>query len=345
VPNVLFRCDGGPGIGIGHLMRCRSLAAAFAALGWRHRFAVTRETVGLLRDSDPIIVPPGIDGAHAVAEAGAAIGVVCLVVDHYGLDARFESAARGKASIVLVIDDLADRRHDCDLLVDPNPERVAADYAGRTNGATRFLLGPQYALLRPEFADHRPARARQSRRRAERLLITLGGADPHNASQRLLEALPRLADSALKTLLVVGPANPHRKTLAALAPSLGVEIVVDPPDLAGLMLDADFAVSSASTSFWELACLGVPALVVVTADNQRAVARAAANAGAALVLGESNRLDPRDLTTAITALAADPERRQRMSDAGRKLVDGKGAERVAAAVARIISAQPQEICS
>jgi UDP-2,4-diacetamido-2,4,6-trideoxy-beta-L-altropyranose hydrolase len=326
-------------------MRCRSLAAAFAALGWRHRFAVTRQTAPWLSNGDPIIVPPGIDGAHAVAQAVTAIGVICLVVDHYGLDATFESAARGKASMMLVIDDLADRQHDCDLLVDPNPERVAADYAGRTNGATRFLLGPQYALLRPEFAARRPARVRPPRQPAERLLITLGGADPHNVSQRLLEALPRLGDSGLKTVLVIGPANPHRETLAALAPSLGVEIVVDPPDLVGLMLDADLAVSSASTSFWELACLGVPALVVVTADNQRAVALAAANAGAALVLGESNRLDPRDLTTAITALAADPERRQRMSDAGRKLVDGKGAERVAAAVARIISAQPQEICS
>ena len=341
MPNVLFRCDGSPGIGIGHLMRCRSLAAAFAALGWRHRFAVTRETAAFLSRSIQ-------SSCHLASMAPtrspkrAAMGVDCLVVDHYGLDARFESAGGSNALIVLVIDDLADRPHDCDLLIDPNPERVAADYAGRTGRATRFLLGPQYALLRPEFPARRPARVRPPRQPAKQLLITLGGADPDNVSQRLLEALPH---ASFKAVLVVGPANPHRETLAALAPSRGVEIAFDPPDLAGLMLDADLAITAASTSFWELACLGVPALIVVIADNQRAVARAAGNAGAAFVLGESDHLDPRDLTTAITALAADPERRQRMSDAGRKLVDGKGAERVAAAVARIISAQPQEICS
>jgi UDP-2,4-diacetamido-2,4,6-trideoxy-beta-L-altropyranose hydrolase len=345
MPAVLLRCDGGSGIGMGHLMRCRALAAAFAGLGWRHSFAVTRETAPLLADSNAIIVPPGVDGAHAVAEAGAANKVDCLVVDHYGLDAMFESAARGKASIVLVIDDLADRPHDCDLLVDPNPERVAADYAGLTGGTTRFLLGSQYALLRPEFADRHPAEARPPRRRAERLLITLGGADPDNVSQRLLEALPHLGGAPLKTVLVVGPANPHRETLAALAPAPSVEVAVDPPDLAGLMLDTDIAITAGSTSFWELACLGVPALIVVIADNQRAVARAAENAGAALVLGESNHLDPRNLAAAIAALAADPDRRQRMSESGRNLVDGRGAARVADAVAKINAAQPQEICS
>jgi UDP-2,4-diacetamido-2,4,6-trideoxy-beta-L-altropyranose hydrolase len=345
MPAVLLRCDGGPGIGMGHLMRCRALAAAFAGLGWRYLFGVTRETAPLLADGNAIIVPPGVDGAHAVAEAGAANKVDCLVVDHYGLDATFETAARGKASIVVVIDDLADRPHDCDLLVDPNPERVAEDYAGLTGGTTRFLLGPQYALLRPEFAERRPARARPPRRQAERLLITLGGADQHNISHRVLEALPRLEGAPLKTVLVVGPANPHRETLAAQASWPGLEIVVDPPDLAGLMIEADLAITGGSTSFWELACLGVPALIVVIADNQRAIARAAENAGATLVLGEHDHLDPRKLAAAITALSADPKRRHRMSEAGRNLVDGRGAVRVADAVASIKAAQAQEICS
>jgi UDP-2,4-diacetamido-2,4,6-trideoxy-beta-L-altropyranose hydrolase len=345
VPNVLLRCDGGPGIGVGHLMRCRSLAAAFAALGWRHWFAVSRETAALFAERATIIVPSGVVGARAVAEAVAANKVDCLVVDHYGLDAKFETAARGKAPIVLVIDDLADRPHDCDLLVDPNPERVAADYAGRTGSTTRLLLGPQYALLRPEFAERRPLRARSPRRQAERLLIMLGGADPHNISQRLLKTLPQLGGAPLKTVLVVGPANPHREALAALAPAPGIEVAVDPPDLAGLMLDADLAITTGSTSFWELACLGVPALIIVIADNQRAVARAAENAGAALVLGESDHLDPRSLAAAVAALAADPQRRQRMRQAGRNLVDGRGADRVADTVDKINAAQPLEIRS
>jgi UDP-2,4-diacetamido-2,4,6-trideoxy-beta-L-altropyranose hydrolase len=323
-------------------MRCRALAAALARLGWRHWFAVTGETAALIDDGNAIIVPPGVDGARAVAEAVGTYNVDCLVVDHYGLDAAFETAARGKAWSVLVIDDLADRPHECDLLVDPNPERVAADYAGLTGRTTRFLLGPQYALLRSEFAERRPARIRAPRCQAERLLITLGGADPENISQRVLEALPRLRDAAMKTVLVIGPANPHREALSAVAPALGVEVAVDPPDLASLMRDADMAITTGSTTLWELACLGVPALIVVIADNQRAVARAAENAGAALIVGESAHLDPRNLADVFTALAADPERRRRMSEAGRSIVDGKGVMRVADAVVQINPAQAQE---
>jgi UDP-2,4-diacetamido-2,4,6-trideoxy-beta-L-altropyranose hydrolase len=343
MPSVLLRCDGGPAIGMGHLMRCRALAAAFAEIGWRHRFAVTRETTALVRDNDTVIVPAGLDGARAVAEAVAAHDVACLVVDHYGLDARFETAARGSASTVVVIDDLADRPHMCDLLVDANPERVAADYAVPAGAATRFLLGTRYALLRPEFARRRPARPWSARPHAEHLLITLGGADRDNVSQRVLEALPSIERRRLKTVLVVGPASPHRQRLAAIAPA-AVEIVADPPDIAGLMQAADLAVATPSTTFWELACLRVPALLVVTADNQRAIARAADNAGAAIVLGEARHLDARKLAATITALAADPERRQRMREAGRSLVDGRGAARVADAVATMHAAPAQETC-
>jgi UDP-2,4-diacetamido-2,4,6-trideoxy-beta-L-altropyranose hydrolase len=345
MPTVLLRCDGSPEIGMGHLMRCRALAAAFAALGWRHRFAVTGESAALLAESDPIVVPAGLDGACAVAQAVTANKVDCLVVDHYGLEGRFEAAARGSAGTLLVIDDLADRPHACDLLADANPERVAADYAHLTDAGTRLLLGPRYALLRGEFARRRPATPRRARPVAERLLITLGGVDWDNASQWVLETLPHVEGPPLNTLLVVGPANPHRQVLAALAPALGVEIAVDPPDLAGLMLAADIAIAAPSTSFWELACLGVPALLLMTADNQRLVARAAENAGTAIVLGENHHVDARKLAAAVTALAADPARRQRLSDAGRNLVDGSGAARVADAVAAIHAAQTQETCS
>src|SRR5262249_10333784 len=155
-------------------------------------------------------------------------------------------------------------------------------------------------------------------------LITLGGADPDNVSQHVLEALAHLGNVTIKTVLVVGPANPHRDKLAVLASSLGVELAIDPPDLAALMVEADMAITTGSTSFWELACLGVPALIIVIADNQRAIAHAAENAGAAVVLGEGDHLDPRALAGTVTALAANPERRQQMSEAGRSLVDGKG---------------------
>jgi UDP-2,4-diacetamido-2,4,6-trideoxy-beta-L-altropyranose hydrolase len=207
-----------------------------------------------------------------------------------------------------------------------------------------LLLGPRYALLRDEFIERRRADAHTTRHYAQRLLISLGGADPDNVSQRVIEALSHLGDVAIKTVLVVGPANPHREKLAVLASSRGVELAIDPPDLAGLMVEADMAITTGSTSFWELACLGVPTLIIVIADNQRAVARAAENAGAAIVLGEGDHLVPRTVAAAIAALAAHPDRRKQMREAGRTLVDGKGARRVAEAIANITSAQTQETC-
>ena len=182
------------------------------------------------------------------------------------------------------------------------------------------------------------------RPRADRLLITLGGVDRDNVSQKVLGALAYIEGPPLKTVLVVGPANPHRQRLTAIVPA-SVEIVVDPPDITGLMLAADLAIATPSTSFWELACLGVPALLLVTADNQRAVARAAENAGAAVVLGESHQLDTRKLAAALTTLAANPAGQQRLSEAGRNLVDGRGAARVADAVATAIGVKQPEICS
>ena len=340
MPAVLFRCDGGPELGMGHLMRCRALAAEFAALGWNCAFAVTKATAALLADATTIVVPAGLDGARAVAESTTPFD--CLVVDHYGLDANFETAARGRTPVVLVIDDLADRPHACDVLIDPNPGRTEADYAGLVPRHARFLLGPQYALLRREFVERRPAEERPPRRQAGRLLITFGGADPDNMSERALQALQHLSPTTIQTTLVIGPANRHRERLTALANRLGVQVAIDPPDLAALMLQADMAIASASTSCWELACLGVPGLLVVTADNQRPTARAAQQAGTAVVLGGSDHLDAQSLAAAIASLASDEASRGGMSAAGRKLVDGRGAARVATAVAELVAAKQQE---
>jgi UDP-2,4-diacetamido-2,4,6-trideoxy-beta-L-altropyranose hydrolase len=349
VANALFRCDGGPHIGLGHVVRCRALAAAFETLGWRCWFAMTRETARLLAVADAIVVPAGIAGAPAVNAAVTARKVDCLVVDHYRLDATFERAARGGARLVLAIDDLADRRHDCDLVVDPNPERTAGDYARHVGRGTQFLLGPRHALLRPQFAERRAPRPRAPRRNARRLLITLGGADPENLSARVLAALPSVPGEAPSALLVVGPAHRQHKRLVIQAAAQGVDLVIDPPDMADVMAQADMAVTAGGTSCWELACLGIPMLLIVTADNQRGVARALAAAGAALVLGDSHHLDGHTIADAIGALAGDRELRRRMALAGRKLVDGRGANRVAGVVAktiaaRAVAAREQEIC-
>jgi UDP-2,4-diacetamido-2,4,6-trideoxy-beta-L-altropyranose hydrolase len=344
MPAVLFRCDGGPELGIGHLVRCRALAAAFDALGWRSAFAVSRETATYVSGLAVVIVPPGVEGAGAVAAATYAEKFDSLIVDHYGLDAAFETAARGNAALVMAIDDLANRPHHCDVLLDANPERTVSDYRRLVEGS-HLLLGLKHALLRPEFAQRRPAVARAPRRRIERLLVVLGGSDPGLATEHMLQALPGLCGIAAHVTLVIGPANPRRGTLASKARSLGASAVVDPPNLLELMMNADMAITSGSTTCLELACLGVPALILVTVENQRALARAVSRAGAGQLLGECRDVAPEQIVGAAAALDQDEALRGRMGDAGRNLVDGQGSRRVAGFIADMLSVKQREMHS
>ena len=215
-----------------------------------------------------------------------------------------------------------------------------ADYSLLSRAGTQFLVGPDYVLLRPEFLARRPAQVKPSPSRLRRFLITLGGADPENFSGRVLEALRHSEQVAEQALLVIGPANPFRDRLVAEAAEIGADWVVDPPDLPALMAEADIAVTAAGVTCWELICLGVPLVVLLTAENQRAVARAVHEVG--IVLDKSESRDPARIARALSNLAADPELRGRMAIRARELVDGRGAERVAAAVERLVAARQEK---
>ena len=343
MPHALFRVDGGPEIGIGHVMRCRALQAAFVSLGWSCWTAMTTSSAELFGDSQTITVAAGTAGALEVAKAIEQTRIDCLVVDHYALDVEFEQAAHSPGTTVVVIDDLADRRHDCDLLLDTGPEREASDYAQLTKPTVQFLLGPRYALLRPEFAGLHN-RSLTPPPIGRRLLITLGGADPDNVSERVLDALSQV-HGMIDAVLAIGPANPSRERLMARAYAAGLEVVADAPNLVALMAEADMAVAAGGTTCWELACLGVPTLLIIIAKNQRAVARAMQNVGAAMIIGDSTEFDRDKVAASIGQLANDRTRRAQMSAAGRGLIDGLGASRVAHAVAAVVAARQMEMHS
>jgi UDP-2,4-diacetamido-2,4,6-trideoxy-beta-L-altropyranose hydrolase len=334
MPTALLRCDGGPNLGIGHVMRCRALAAAFREQGWTSAFAMTQASAKLFSSDDPIIVDHGVSGAAATRIAMIERDAGCLVIDHYGLDAEFERQVANAGALILAIDDLANRRHDCDLLVDTNPARTAADYAAYAAG-TQLLLGARYALLRPEFAELRRAPADIVRGAPRRLLAVLGGADPDNVSALVLGAVPQLRTAGLEVTLIVGGANPRQVELVGRGRALGADVLCDPPNAVALMAGADIAISGAGTTCLEFACLGIPAVALILADNQRSVAKALADTGTARVLDATRSLESRELADIVVALAAAQDARRRMSEAGQALIDGKGAARVAAEAVRL----------
>ncbi|MEA1052748.1 UDP-2,4-diacetamido-2,4,6-trideoxy-beta-L-altropyranose hydrolase [Lamprobacter modestohalophilus] len=287
-----------------------------------------------------------------------------LIVDHYALDATWEQRLRPAIVRILAIDDLANRRHDCDLLLDQNlaPE-AEARYAGLLPASAQCLLGPSYALLRPEYAATRQGLARchctspnpgavaaqgdepdpLEQQPVRRVLIFFGGTDPDDLSGRALEALSALALSALFVDLVIGANNPHRERLTALAQRRGNTQLHSPrPHLADLMAEADLAIGAGGTTTWERCCLGLPSLVISIAENQRPTCAALADAGLIDYLGHQEAIGSERLRLALQTLIAEPARRQRLATASAEHVDGQGVPRVIQAMQAAVSMRREE---
>jgi len=253
-----------------------------------------------------------------------------LVVDHYGLDAEWERRLRPYVERMMVIDDLADRHHECDLLLDQNLGRKPAEYVGLVPDKCQLLIGPQYALLRPEFAALREySLQRRKEPHLKRLLVTMGGVDQSNATGKVLEALkecPLPADCQIT--VVMGVRAPWLESVRSLAATLPwrTEVLVDVTDMARLMADSDLAIGAAGSTSWERCCLGLPTLMLVLADNQLAGANALHKIGAALSLGDPAAL-PQTLASALRSLLAGRLMIE-MSHVACTITDGQGSSRV-----------------
>lgn len=323
-PLALFRCDASLAIGGGHAMRCLTLAAALEEGGWRTLFACASGS----EDTVPALAAKRrIDPTAPIAERAT-----LAVIDHYGLDARDERRFRDHAGRILVIDDLADRPHDCDYLLDQTAGRSASDYLGKVPAACRLLLGSDFALLRPEFAQARAAAlARRGGGRAARALLSFGASDPKGYGVAVARAI-LAADSHLVIDLVVDAAG--RDAAADLAAAYTDRLTVHyrAADMHRLMAVADLAAGAAGTTSWERCALGLPCVLVVTADNQRLIAKRLAEAGAAEFAGDGPAVAAAEVAGRVLALAADGERRAAMSRAAAALVDGRGVQRVTEAL-------------
>jgi UDP-2,4-diacetamido-2,4,6-trideoxy-beta-L-altropyranose hydrolase len=332
---VVFRVDASVSMGAGHVVRCLALAAGLDDAGWRCVF-VMRAGQGDMTDAvmdgghEVFAVRLGEDDAAATAEIARQTGAKWAVIDHYGLDARW--AARLDASAqVMVVDDLADRPHACDVLLDSTPGRRAEDYDGLVPGGARRLIGPAYALLRPEFARLAAAVKRPASRPVRRVLIAMGGMDHAGATGETLSALERLpAMKGAGVTVVLGRHAPalDRVRAQAAASALDVNVRVDVKDMAALMDRADIAIGAGGGTALERLCLGLPSVIVTVADNQHGAARAIADAGAAALAGDVRSAGWKArLSEAMACLLRDGAARAAMARAGAAMVDGRGVAR------------------
>jgi len=211
-----------------------------------------------------------------------------MIVDHYSLDIHWEKRLRSKCRKLMVIDDLANRSHDCDLLLDQNLGRKVKDYDALIPNDAATLIGPRYALLRPEFSKLR-GRSLKRRKHPElkHLLISMGGMDKDNVTGKVLNALNACSLPAdLQISVVLGAQAPWLEEVKQQAAIMknSTNVLVDVEHMAELMVESDFSIGAAGTTSWERCCLGLPSVVIVIADNQIEGAMALGSIGAAFII-------------------------------------------------------------
>lgn len=374
--NVVIRADAAVHIGSGHVMRCLTLADELRSCGakvtficrdWEGHLQKHIESKGyrcflLKRPSEDYSEPSneyaawlGVSKEQDAAETLALIHehiatnriehiatnrIDWCITDHYGIDAEWHGIVRQKVHQIMVIDDIANRHYDCDVLLDQNlydnPEKR---YQSRVPANCRLLLGPKYALLRPEFREARERLGARLVRNGEikRIMVFFGGSDPTNETAKAVKALQILNRKDIKSDIIVGIANPHREEieqLCAQTPNLHFHCQVS--NMADFMTQADLALGAGGSTTWERCCLGLPTLAVIIAENQAEMTETAARHGLQWNLGWNAQVSPGSIAEAIENCARLPGKVELYSRNGYETVDGLGAKRIAGVLSKFL---------
>jgi UDP-2,4-diacetamido-2,4,6-trideoxy-beta-L-altropyranose hydrolase len=339
---IVLRADASTAIGSGHVVRCATLAQALKAQGAEVLFVCRNEDGNMLAwlESQGLSTAPltADERLHPISDASATLAALqardflrfdWMVVDHYALDQTWEQAMRVEGCRTLAIDDLG-RQHETDMIVDQN--LVAAydtRYRGLVPERTIQLLGPRFAMLQPRYADER-RRVRRRIGRPSRVLVYFGASDLPNLTEQVVSAI-LAADASVAIEMVIGSANPLRDHLLTLAKQPSVTAHLQLPSLVDLMVQADLAFGAGGATSWERLCLGLPAVVVTLADNQRPIAEELHKRQLVMWLGDAGTLQSDALQAAI-ALAISRDIEQWFDGTQVGLVDGLGVDRVVEAM-------------
>lgn len=351
---VVFRVDASTDIGTGHVMRCLTLAHALANKGAQCQF-ICRAHDGNLIDYIGIqgfqvhVLALGLNaennldglehsgwlGVSQIIDAEACIPILqafspeWLVIDHYAIDARWEAVLAPYCNKLMVIDDLADRPHMCDFLLDQTFGREAVEYLHHVPLGCTVLCGSKYALLRPEFSVLRNySLERRKNQRLKRILISMGGIDKNNVTCQLLRALKDFnLPSDCYITIVMGDGAPWLHDVQRESQDLEwvTEVLVGIDNMAQVMADSDLAFGAAGSSAWERCCLGLPTIMFVLAKNQIKIAEQLSKIGATVVV-PAEHLAQQYLKKLLNSLISNYDQMTDMTNIAKNLVDGRGAE-------------------
>jgi len=338
-----IRTDASLPIGSGHVMRCLTLAEALRDAGGTIAF-ITRNHPGNLNDyikskgfnihslpdRNESNLPVSLSGyekwlgvkqeqdAKETIQALSGVHPDWLIVDHYALNEDWETHLRKNSSKLMVIDDLSNSHHDCDVLLNQNLGSKKNDYQNKVPENCQLLLGCDYALLRPEFAKLRikALEKRKSTKEIKTILVSMGGSDNQNITYDILQQL----GDKFNIVVVLGGSSPHNEIIKAYAKDENIEVIINGRNMAELMLNADLAIGAGGSTSWERCCLGLPTLLYVTADNQKIIANNLAQLGAVIIIG--------NLKESLQNILNDFSLWQSMTEKSQAICDGLGVKRI-----------------
>lgn len=349
---IAFRVDASPLVGTGHFMRCLTLADALKQHGVQTRFIsrhLPEHLCFMLAERghkfvrlDGVQINEVLDElAHAywlgVSQKQDATDSVralsdeawdWLIVDHYALDFRWESLLRQAARKILAIDDLADRRHDCDVLLDQNYFLdMDVRYASKVPVHCQLLIGPRYLLLREEFRQLRKHVKIRSGN-VERLLVVFGGVDSDNYTGCVLEALSNLGYPFQQVNVVIGAQHPFQEQIAATCSRLGFLCHQQTDRMAELMATADLAIGACGFTSYELVAMQLPAILIPVTEIQATVVKGLSEAGIAYALFPQGKSLVEEIYTVLKKMIDSNSSRTSMSLACHDFLDADGVSRV-----------------
>ena len=359
---VVFRTDASIQIGTGHVMRCLTLAEELTHQGHNCHF-VCREHPGHLGDliaskghslkllpapKDNLPKPesgaqlhyarwlgvPWQDDARQTLDALKYLKPDWLVVDHYALDAHWERTLSSAVEQIMVVDDLANRSHVCTILLDQNVlyERTRMRYQNLVNEDCMLVLGPENAILRPEYSNFAKVLPERDGVIA-RVLIFVGGSDPYHLTEQYLEALSVPEFHHLYVDVVIGKNHPSPKAVEKLiAARSKTRLYYELPSLAALMVRSDLMLGAGGSTNWERMCLGLYSIVVSVADNQNEINTMLANNEFIHFLGKIDQVSSKVISDALRGVIRDPLKVKKISNKSRILVDGEGTKNIVTSI-------------
>lgn len=352
--NFAFRVDASAEIGTGHFGRCFTLAKKLRKAGHSVLFIcrhIPTNLIGLIKNAECEIaildgkedttylgdlyhsswlgVSQELDASQCIRELKH-LGVCLdwLVIDHYSLDSRWESKLKVYAKHICVIDDLADRQHDCNLLIDQNLyKNQNLRYSSLVPKNCQLMLGPEFALLRDEFKNLKRI-VRKHDGSLKKIVIFFGGSDLNNFTGITITALGELGLDGITVEVVVGKLHPEIKMIQSRCEELKYTLHVQTESIGTIFLSADLCIGGAGVSTWERCCLGLPSLIISIARNQIQIAKDLDMVQGCIYLGDASSVTKEIIQENIKVLINKPNLLKDISKKAYSLVDGLGPDKV-----------------